>query len=244
IIGFTERPSAQEISDLARRAHIPSFEDLGSGCLIDLEPFGVRDEPVVSRALEAGISVVSFSGDKMLGGPQAGVIAGSREVIERVRKNPLMRALRVDKMTYAALEATLRLYERGVSESEVPVLRALTATREQVGERASRMASRILEMTGGRVKAGLEDGDSVVGGGSAPEVKLPTVLIAIEDESLSASSIEARLRAHRVPVIARTERDQVLLDLRTVEPGEESIILEALSALGEPASNEIASIEG
>ncbi|HVF90881.1 MAG TPA: L-seryl-tRNA(Sec) selenium transferase [Blastocatellia bacterium] len=242
IIGFTERPSAQEISDLARRANIPSFEDLGSGCLIDLEPFGVRDEPVVSRSLEAGISVVSFSGDKMLGGPQAGIIAGSRDVIERVRKNPLMRALRVDKMTYAALEATLSLYDRGVSQSEVPVLRALTATREQVGERASLMAGRILEITGGRIKAGLEEGDSVVGGGSAPEVKLPTVLITIEDPVLSASSIEARLRAHRVPVIARTERDQVLLDLRTVEPGEESIILEALSALGEPAPKRIASI--
>jgi len=244
VIGFTERPAVEEVSDLARRANIPSFEDLGSGCLIDLEPFGVRDEPVVSRSLEAGIDVVSFSGDKMLGGPQAGVIAGSRRVIERVRKNPLMRALRVDKMTYAALEATLRLYERGVAQSEVPVIRALTETRERIGERARRMAGRILEVTGGRIKAGLEEGDSVIGGGSAPEVKLPTVLIAIEDAALSASSIGERLRAHRVPVIARTERDQVLIDLRTVEPDEESIILEALSALGELAPGGIASIKG
>ena len=243
IIGFTERPSVREIADLAARARIPSFEDLGSGCLIDLEPFGVRDEPVVSRSLEAGIDVVSFSGDKMLGGPQAGIIAGSRAVVERVRNNPLMRALRVDKMTYAALEATLRLYERGVAESEVPVLRALTMTREHIGERARRLATRIPEITGGRIKAGLEEGDSVVGGGSAPEVKLPTLLITIEDAALSAFSIEERLRAHRVPVIARTERDRVLIDLRTVEPDEESIILDALSALGEPAPSKTASIE-
>jgi len=244
IVGFTERPSVQDIADLARRAGIPSFEDLGSGCLIDLEPFGVRDEPVVSRSLEAGISVVSFSGDKMLGGPQAGIIAGSRSVIDRVRSNPLMRALRVDKMIYAAIEATLRLYERGVAESEVPVIRALAATREQVGERASRMAERVLAISGGRTRAALVEGYSVAGGGSAPEVRLPTVLIAIEDAALSASSIEERLRAHRVPVIARTERDQVLLDLRTVEPDEESIILDALSALGEPAPGKMASVEG
>ncbi|HYP28455.1 MAG TPA: L-seryl-tRNA(Sec) selenium transferase [Blastocatellia bacterium] len=244
IIGFTERPPVEAISDLARRANIPSFEDLGSGCLIDLEPFGVRDEPVVSRSLEAGVDVVSFSGDKMLGGPQAGVIAGSRRLIELVRKNPLMRALRVDKMTYAALEATLRLYERGVAQSEVPVIRALTETRERIRERASRMAGRIPELTGGRIKAGLEEGDSVIGGGSAPEVKLPTVLVTVECAALSASSIEERLRAHRVPVIVRTERDHILIDLRTVEPDEEPIILEALSALGEPAPGEIASIRG
>ncbi|HEY7546556.1 MAG TPA: L-seryl-tRNA(Sec) selenium transferase, partial [Blastocatellia bacterium] len=111
IVGFTHRPSVEEITELARRAGIPSFEDLGSGCLIDLTPFGVRDEPVVSHSLRAGISVVSFSGDKMLGGPQAGIIAGERAIVERVKKNPLMRALRVDKLIYSALEATLRLYE-------------------------------------------------------------------------------------------------------------------------------------
>src|SRR3989454_1021787 len=131
IIGFTERPSVNEIADLARNAGIPAYEDLGSGCLIDLAPYGVKDEPVVAESLKAGISVVSFSGDKMLGGPQAGIIAGSREIVDRIVKNPLMRALRVDKMTYAAIEATLRLYQRGAALTEVPVIRAIATAREE-----------------------------------------------------------------------------------------------------------------
>jgi L-seryl-tRNA(Ser) seleniumtransferase len=243
IIGFTERPGVKEVADLARRAGIPSFEDLGSGCLIDLAPYGVKDEPVVSASLGAGISVVSFSGDKMLGGPQAGVIAGSRAIVDRVRENPLMRALRVDKMTYAALEATLRLYERGCAESEVPVIRAMARTRDRIGERARGFGESVDRMTGGRVRASIEDGESVIGGGSAPEVKLPTVLVAIEGGELSASQIEARLRGYSVPVITRTEHDRVLIDLRTVEPGEEAIMLEAIAALAQPVTESAASVE-
>jgi L-seryl-tRNA(Ser) seleniumtransferase len=243
IIGFTERPGVKEIAELATRAGIPSFEDLGSGCLIDLAPYGVKDEPVVADSLSAGISVVSFSGDKMLGGPQAGVIAGSRAIINHVRNNPLMRALRVDKMTYAALEATLRLYERGLAESEVPVIRAMARTRELIGERASRFSELVEQAACGRIKAALEDGESVIGGGSAPEVKLPTVLVAIEDSELSASSIEERLRGYRVPIITRTEHDRVMIDLRTVEPDEELIMLEAIAALAQPAPNSAASVK-
>jgi L-seryl-tRNA(Ser) seleniumtransferase len=244
IVGFTERPALEEISELAGRAGIPSFEDLGSGCLIDLAPYGVKDEPVVGKSLEAGISVVSFSGDKMLGGPQAGIIAGSREIIDRVRRNPLMRALRVDKMTYASLEATLRLYERGVAEVEVPVIRAIRATPEDIGARAARLSEAIERLTEGRLKASLEAGDSVIGGGSAPQAALRTVLVAIRDDQLSAASIEGRLRSHRIPIITRTERDRVMIDLRTVEEGEEAIILEALAALAQPSPNNIASVEG
>jgi L-seryl-tRNA(Ser) seleniumtransferase len=243
ITGFTERPSVNEIAELATRAGVPSFEDLGSGCLIDLAPYGVKDEPVVAHSLAAGISVVSFSGDKMLGGPQAGVIAGSRAIVSRVRSNPLMRALRVDKMTYAALEATLRLYERGAAESEIPVIRAMARTRDLIGERALRFSELVEQSARGRVRAALEDGESVIGGGSAPEVKLPTVLVAIEGDELSASSIEERLRGHRVPVITRTERDRVLIDLRTVEPDEEAIMLEAIAALAQPAPNSAASVK-
>jgi L-seryl-tRNA(Ser) seleniumtransferase len=242
IIGFTERPSVQQIADLARRAGIPSFEDLGSGCLIDLSPFGVRDEPVVGESLKAGISVVSFSGDKMLGGPQAGIIAGSREIVDRVRKNPLMRALRVDKMTYAAIEATLRLYERGAALSEVPVIRAIAATREDLGERAARFCESVPRLTNGTVKASLENGVSVIGGGSAPEVTLPTVLVAL-DASESAASLEKRLRGHKIPIITRTERDRVMIDLRTVAVDDEAVILDAIAALAQPASQSAASIE-
>jgi L-seryl-tRNA(Ser) seleniumtransferase len=243
IIGFAERPSVREVADLARRTGIPSFEDLGSGCLIDLSPYGVKDEPVVAESLQAGISVVSFSGDKMLGGPQAGIIAGSREIVDRVRSNPLMRALRSDKMTYAALEATLRLYERGAALSEVPVIRSIAITREQIAERASRFVESIAKLADGRLKVTLEDGWSVIGGGSAPEVKLPTMLVALQDTSTTAAEFEERLRGYNTPIIARTERDRVVLDLRTVETDEEAIILAAIAALAQPAAETGASVE-
>jgi L-seryl-tRNA(Ser) seleniumtransferase len=241
IIGFTERPAAGEVAELARRAGIPSFEDLGSGCLIDLAPFGVTDEPVVAHSLKAGISVVSFSGDKMLGGPQAGIIAGSRDIIDRVRQNPLMRALRVDKMTYAALEATLRLYERGAAQTDVPVIRAIARTREEIARRAAQFREALIEATDGRFTASLEEGRSVIGGGSAPQVELPTVIIAIEDNKLSAARLEEQLRSYRVPVIARTERDRVLIDLRTVAEDEQAIILDALTEMADPVLKRVAS---
>ena len=248
IIGFTQRPSAGEIAEVARRAGVPSFEDLGSGCLIDLSPYGVKDEPVVADSLRAGISVVSFSGDKMLGGPQAGIITGSREIVDRVVKNPLMRALRVDKMTYAAIETTLRLYERGVALTEVPVIRAIATAREEIAGRAAHLSASIEQVMGEQLTDGsftvsLEDGASVIGGGSAPEVKLPTVLIAMKGSRMSAASLEERLRGFRIPIITRTERDRVMIDLRTVSVEEEAIILDAIATLAQPAPEAAASVE-
>ncbi len=231
ITGFTERASVDEVAELSRRRGIPSYEDLGSGCLIDLAPYGISDEPVVAESLKSGISVVSFSGDKLLGGPQAGIIAGSRAVIDRVRKNPLMRALRVDKMTYAALETTLRLYESGAAQVEVPVIRAIAAGRAEILERATRFTKDVVQIADGRLKASLEDGESVIGGGSAPEVRLRTVLAAIQDSQMSAASLAEYLRRNVVPIITRTERDRVLIDLRTVAADEEAIILDAFAAL-------------
>jgi L-seryl-tRNA(Ser) seleniumtransferase len=243
IVGFTERPSLEEIAALSRQSGIPSFEDLGSGCLIDLAPFGVRDEPVVSESFQAGISLVAFSGDKMLGGPQAGIIAGEQGLIERVRKNPLMRALRVDKLTYAALEATLRLYERGIARTAVPVLRALSLGEAEIEERAENFRARLNQQANGGLTIVLEEGDSVIGGGSAPEVKLPTVLIALTSDTESAARIEQRLRNHTVPVIARTERDRVLIDLRTVAAEDEAVILAALAAAAQPSQRVTASVD-
>jgi L-seryl-tRNA(Ser) seleniumtransferase len=243
IIGFTERPSVHEIADLSRRSGVPSFEDLGSGCLIDLSAYGVKGEPVVAESLRAGISVVSFSGDKMLGGPQAGIIAGSREIVDRVRRNPLMRAMRVDKMTYAAMEATLRLYDRGDAASQVPVVRAIACTREKIRERAARLCEAIDRFTNGRLKASLEEGGSVIGGGSAPEVTLTTVLVALQGDSMSAAGIDERLRSYRVPIITRTERDRVMIDLRTVAEADERIMLEAIATLTQPSSQGAASVE-
>jgi L-seryl-tRNA(Ser) seleniumtransferase len=243
IIGFTERPAIHELVDLSRRTGIPTFEDLGSGCLIDLAPYGVKDEPVVAESLKAGISVVSFSGDKMLGGPQAGIIVGTQTLIARVRQNPLMRALRVDKMTYAALEATLRLYERGIARQRVPVVRAMAISLAELNERAARFCDLVMQTTQGRVGATIEEGDSVIGGGSAPEVKLPTALVALAVEELSASALAERLRAYPVPIIARTERGRVLLDLRTVAVDEEAMILDALAAIAQPVPLPVASVE-
>jgi L-seryl-tRNA(Ser) seleniumtransferase len=242
ITGFTERPEVKEVADLARRSGIPSFEDLGSGCLTDLTPYGIQDEPVVGESLRAGISVVSFSGDKMLGGPQAGIIAGATDIIDRVRKNPLMRALRVDKMTYAAIEATLRLYERGVAELEVPVVRALATTHAQVEARAVLFREMLIEVTAGSFDVTLEAGHSVIGGGSAPEAALPTVLVAIESSRWSASSLEEQLRRNVIPIIARTERDRILIDLRTVSADEAGLILDAFASLAQPPFEPSASI--
>jgi L-seryl-tRNA(Ser) seleniumtransferase len=229
IIGFTERPSLAEIAELARRRAIATFEDLGSGCLTDMTPYGVTDEPVVADSLRAGISVVSFSGDKMMGGPQAGIIAGAREIISKVRRNPLMRALRADKLAYAALEATLRLYERDMSG--VPVIRSITRTGEEIGERAARFSDRVNNIAPARLRASLEEGQSVIGGGSAPGVKLPTVLVALVSEEMPAESIEQSLRRNEPAIITRTERERVLVDLRTVAENEEDIILDALRAI-------------
>ncbi|HWC78064.1 MAG TPA: L-seryl-tRNA(Sec) selenium transferase [Blastocatellia bacterium] len=236
IVGFTERPSSREIAELASRYNLPSFEDLGSGNFIDLGRYGIKDEPVVSDSLGAGISVVSFSGDKLLGGPQAGIIAGSKTILDRVRTNPLMRVLRVDKMTYAALEATLRLYERGVAESEVPIVRAMQLSRDEIHKRAEVLRERLVNAAGGDVSAEIEDGSSVIGGGAAPEMPLPTALIAITHTRFSAASLDELLRTGGTPIVARTERDRLLLDLRTVAPEEEAAIVDAFAALRSQAS--------
>jgi L-seryl-tRNA(Ser) seleniumtransferase len=243
IIGFTERPSVQDIVQLSRKTGIPSFEDLGSGCLIDLAPLGVKDEPVVAESLKSGISVVSFSGDKMLGGPQAGIIAGSKTIVDQVRANPLMRALRVDKMTYAAIEATLRLYDSGTAHIEVPVIRAIALTREEIRRRAEQFCELVIQSTNGEFKAKIEEGASVIGGGAAPEVKLPTTLVTLKSSKLSPASIEVGLRSYRIPIISRVERDRVIIDLRTVAVEEEAMILDAINALARPALETAASVD-
>ncbi|HKQ07048.1 MAG TPA: L-seryl-tRNA(Sec) selenium transferase [Blastocatellia bacterium] len=242
IVGFTARPQLAELVELSRRTGVPVYEDLGSGCLVDLAAYGIKDEPVVAESLKAGVAVVTFSGDKMLGGPQAGIIAGTREIIERVRRNPLTRALRVDKLTYAALEATLRLYERGVAHERVPVIRAMAAPLAELRERAGRFCERVAQTTEQRMRATVEAGASVIGGGAAPEVKLPTALVALAAAEWSAATLAERLRAHVVPIIARAERDRLLIDLRTVAADEEGIILDALAAIAQPVPRPTASV--
>jgi L-seryl-tRNA(Ser) seleniumtransferase len=217
IDGFTERPSIGELVALAQRFDVPLLEDLGSGALVPL----VKDEPLVPDSVEAGASVVCFSGDKLLGGPQAGILVGRRDPIERIRKHPLMRALRVDKLTYAALEATLLEYLTGRATTTVPVARMLSMSVEEIERRAESVALR-LRLDGWQAE--VIDGRSAIGGGSAPGVELPTKLVALRREGQSADTIEAALRRRRPPIIARIEHDCVVLDLRTVDPADDATI--------------------
>lgn len=230
MIGFTERPNLQDLVELAHRHNVLLMEDLGSGCLVDLAAQGLRDEPPVSESLEGGADVVTFSGDKLLGGPQAGILAGSREPLQRIRKNPLFRALRVDKLTIAALEATARLYLRQDFDA-IPAVRMIRLPAESIAVRAQRLAARLAKLADFRIE--LENGESVAGGGSTPGQSLPTTLVSLEHAHSSAEEMARRLRRNRPPVIARVERDRLMLDLRTVlDEDEENQIVRAFEQLG------------
>src|SRR5262245_16459378 len=233
IIGFTEKPALEDLADLARERSLPLFEDVGSGCLVDLNTIGVHDEPTVAHSIKAlsraGCWVVSFSGDKLLGGPQAGIVLGEAETIKRIKSNPLMRALRVDKLTYAALEATLDSYLSGRATEEIPALTALHMTKETITRRARAFVRRARSI--GALSLKLMDGHSVVGGGSAPETHLPTMLIGVTSQRMGADEIEKSLRRNRPPVIVRIVEDQIALDLRTVAPGDEKDLMEALRSI-------------
>ena len=228
IVGFTERPALEEMVALARQHHLILMEDLGSGCLVDLTPLGIEDEPLVSPSLRAGVDVVTFSGDKLLGGPQAGIITGKREPLARIRKNPLFRALRVDKLTISALQATVALYLREDYDA-VPALRMIRLSVEEIGRRAATLADRLNRCAG--FSASLESGESVIGGGSTPGQSLPTRLIALTHATRTATQIETLLRQNNPAIIARVERDRVLLDLRTVFEEQEQEIVRAFEGL-------------
>jgi L-seryl-tRNA(Ser) seleniumtransferase len=218
--GFTARPELNELVQLGRERGIPVYEDLGSGCIVDLREYGVN-EPLAQESLAAGASLISFSGDKLLGGPQAGIISGDAELVARVRRNPLFRALRQDKLFHQAMETTLRHILLG-EEDCVPALRMIRMTAAQIRRRAEALAGRI------RAEVSIREGESVIGGGATPEQSLPTCLIVIANREAAAE--EQRLRFGNPPIITRIERDQVVLDLRTVFEEEEDAIVDALNA--------------
>jgi L-seryl-tRNA(Ser) seleniumtransferase len=217
IQGFTAKPRLEELAALARERGLPFYEDLGSGCIVDLKPFSI-DEPLVTDSLAAGVNLVSFSGDKLLGGPQAGILAGDSDLVTRLRKNPLFRALRLDKLVTQALETTLRhlVLEQW---DLVPALRMIRMSPAEIRGRAKRICGKL---------DGLEviEGKSVAGGGSTPEQSLPTWLLAVPGNAVEQ---ERRLRAHTPPVIGRIENDRFVLDLRTVFPQEEADLIRALA---------------
>ena len=222
IEGFTARPELAELVTLGRERGTPVYEDLGSGCAVDLRQFGI-DEPLVQESLRAGADLVSFSGDKLLGGPQAGILAGKAELVTRLRRNPMFRALRLDKLIYQTLEATLRAL---VMEdwNRVPTLRMIRASADDIRERAERLVAAIPGLD-----VRVEAGESVIGGGSTPEQSIPTWLIVVNHVDVVAA--EKKLRAGDPPVIARIEDGRLLLDLRTVFPEEEEELRRALESL-------------
>jgi L-seryl-tRNA(Ser) seleniumtransferase len=232
ITGFAEKPTLEELAALSERSGLPLVEDLGSGCLVDLSAAGIT-EPLVRQSIDAGVSVVMFSGDKLLGGPQTGIIAGKKEIVAGIRRHPLFRALRVDKLTNAALEATLGAYLRG-SLDEIPALRMIRLTTKQLKLRVEDFLRALTpELPPGEVELEIADGSSLAGGGSTPTQSLPTKIIRIASARHSAAQLEQRLR--RAPagisVIARVEDDRLILDLRTVFPEQEPQLVKTLAAV-------------
>ena len=231
VSGFTEKPEVAELIALGEQRGLPVVEDLGSGCLVDLSGVGVM-EPTVRESVAAGFSLVLYSGDKLLGGPQAGIIAGRKELVARVRRHPLFRALRVDKLTIAALQVTLRAYLRA-DWNGIPSQRMIRTALEEISVRTKRFVEALTARVP-RAEADFEiaDGTSLVGGGSTPAQSLPTRVLRIRSQRYSAAQLEARLRAGRAgtPVIARIEEDRVTMDLRTVFPGQEGALADSLLA--------------
>ncbi len=236
IVGFTAAPTNRELAELARSKDLVLYHDAGSGALIDLSEFGLADEPVISRSVADGADIITFSGDKLLGGPQAGLIVGRKILVEKIRKHSLYRALRAGKLIYAALDATLDAYLRGTHFEEIPVLKMLSATPAEIRKRSENFISRF---NGARNEAGLMlqlvEGHSVIGGGSAPGVQYPTHLIAVEHPELNADELAARFRSNKIPVIGRIVEDQFALDLRTVTDANEIDLADSLQQLSHSA---------
>jgi len=228
IIGFTATPALRELASLAHDAGLTFYEDAGSGALVDFTEYGIDSEPVISMSIEAGADLVSFSGDKLLGGPQAGLVVGRSAPIERMRSHPLYRALRADKLRLAALEATLDSYARGTSLSEVPAHHLIAQSAVEIRERAETMIQRLRDLVGESVSLDTIAGESAAGGGSGPSSRLPTVLLSIAHRGLTPNQIEESLRRAETPVIARIVDNRVLLDLRTVKESEEPLLERAI----------------
>jgi L-seryl-tRNA(Ser) seleniumtransferase len=232
IVGFTAQVPLAELVGLGAARGIPVMEDLGSGTFVDFSRYGLAKEPTVQESVAAGADLVTFSGDKLLGGPQAGIIVGRRPLVERIRANPLTRALRIDKLTLAALESTLRLYrDEAAAAAEIPTLRMLTEPAERIAARAAALEAGLKAIGDARLAITPMTLASKAGGGSLPLLDLPSPCLALGVRGLSASALEKRLRAGEPPVIVRIEAEAVIVDLRTVQPDETAVVAQALAAV-------------
>ncbi len=238
IIGFTRETSVSELVALGKEYNLPVMCDLGSGSLVDLRKYGLPYEPLVQEMVAAGADIVTFSGDKLLGGPQAGIIVGKKAYVERMKKNPLARALRIDKLTVASLEATLQQYiETATALKEIPTLRMLTVPYEELERKAEKLAGVLTCLLSGAVlektKLSVEKSFSAVGGGAMPEAELPTAVVSVETVSLTPNDLASALRRGDPPVVARVEENKVIFDVRTVAEEELELLAKALArALG------------
>jgi L-seryl-tRNA(Ser) seleniumtransferase len=232
IIGFTAEVGLGELVELGRRHAVPVMQDLGSGCFVDLTRFGLQGEPLVQDSVRSGADVITFSGDKLLGGTQAGIILGRKELIARLKKNPLTRALRVDKLTLAALEATLRLYrDEDTAIQAIPTLRMIATDLKTLEDRARGLVEALRANMAESIGVEIMDGYSMVGGGALPVQNLPTKLVAMSSKEMSAARLEVRFRGYMTPIIGRVEQELFLLDVRTLQPGDEEIITAAAISL-------------
>lgn len=229
IVGFTAEVSVEEMAVLGRESGIPVMVDAGSGCLVDLAPYGIPGEPVIKRYFEMGADVVTFSGDKLLGGPQAGIIAGRRDLVEAMKKHQLLRALRMDKLSLSSLEATLRIYrDERRALRDIPTLRMLTMAPAELSRRADRIMARLRRATPPQVTFRKQSGESSAGGGSFPLLKLPTWLIEVRVGDILPQQMEVALRGASVPVIGRIHKERFLLDARTILEEDITCLVESL----------------
>ncbi|SDZ34570.1 L-seryl-tRNA(Sec) selenium transferase [Proteiniborus ethanoligenes] len=229
ILGFTASVSLEELVNLGEQYHIPVIEDLGSGVLVDLRKYGLQYEPTVQDSVNAGVDVITFSGDKLLGGPQAGIIIGKKKYIDVMKRHPLNRALRIDKFTIAALESTLRLYiEEDIAINKIPTLKMLTATQEELNKKAEKLLSKINQEKSKELTTEIVDDYSQVGGGSMPLEQLPTKCIMIYSDKISVSSLEKGLRSFSTPIVTRIFKDRLYIDLRTVDEKEFDTVAEGI----------------
>jgi L-seryl-tRNA(Ser) seleniumtransferase len=232
VVGFTADVSSRALAALAHERGIAVMEDLGSGSLVDLRPWGFPYEPTVQEVVASGVDLVSFSGDKLLGGPQAGILVGAMSVVGRLKKNPLNRALRIDKFTIAALEATLTAYDAGTALDSIPTLRLLTEPLPSIRRRAKRLLTRLEAGARSRLAAAVVDDCSQVGGGALPTVELPTAALALGATAQAARDLDEALRRANPAVIGRIADDRLLLDCRTILPAELPAVATVLTALG------------
>jgi L-seryl-tRNA(Ser) seleniumtransferase len=232
IVGFAEEPGIEELAALGRSRGVPVVDDLGSGALVDLAPYGLASEPMVRASVSAGADVVCFSGDKLIGGPQCGIIVGKAASIQKIKKNPLARAFRCGKFSVAALEATLKLFLAPEKLAERhPVYRMLSLTPDKLGRRAKKLAGSLRKALPAGVIVAVEDGESQVGSGAVPVETIPSKVLAIQAPGFSSEDLARRLRLLTPPIFARIHKDAVLFDFRTIQPGEDAVVEKALVEL-------------